>query len=199
MTKLLQFLTLSGIILLLGGSLFLLDGAWRSYRQYVESTKWPSVEARVTGCSISGSWHSAGSPSSRNVQGESSYVRCTLDYQTGGLAQENTVNVGSRIFSSPSGKYPFLGVTVAAMRNWIARHPPGSTLTVHYDPSNPGNISMAGADSELRTDSPKDRFQLGILGTVSGFAMLLLLRIARKQWLPRPSAKLKALRLESRT
>jgi hypothetical protein len=180
MTKLLQFLTLSGIILLLGGSLFLLDGAWRSYRQYVESTKWPSVEARVTGCSISGSWHSAGSPSSRNVQGESSYVRCTLDYQTGGLAQENTVNVGSRIFSSPSGKYPFLGVTVAAMRNWIARHPPGSTLTVHYDPSNPGNISMAGADSELRTDSPKDRFQLGMLGTVSGFAMLLLLRIARK-------------------
>jgi hypothetical protein len=180
MTKLLQFLTLSGIILLLGGSLFLLDGAWRSYRQYVESTKWPSVEARVTGCSISGSWHSAGSPSSRNVQGESSYVRCTLDYQTGGLAQENTINVGSRIFSSPSGKYPFLGVTVAAMRNWIARHPPGSTLTVHYDPSNPGNISMAGADSELRTDSPKDRFQLGMLGTVSGFAMLLLLRIARK-------------------
>jgi hypothetical protein len=180
MTKLLQFLTLSGIILLLGGSLFLLDGAWRSYRQYVESTKWPSVEARVTGCSISGSWHSAGSPSSRNVQGESSYVRCTLDYQTGGLARENTINVGSRIFSSPSGKYPFLGVTVAAMRNWIARHPPGSTLTVHYDPSNPGNISMAGADSELRTDSPKDRFQLGMLGTVSGFAMLLLLRIARK-------------------
>jgi uncharacterized protein DUF3592 len=180
MTKLLQFLTLSGIILLLGGSLFLLDGAWRSYRQYVESTKWPSVEARVTGCSISGSWHSAGSPSSRNVQGESSYVHCTLDYQTGGLARENTINVGSRIFSSPSGKYPFLGVTVAAMRNWIARHPPGSTLTVHYDPSNPSNISMAGADSELRTDSPKDRFQLGILGAVSGFAMLLLLRIARK-------------------
>jgi hypothetical protein len=199
MTKLLQFLTLSSLILLLGGSLFLLDGTWRSYRQYVESTKWPSVEARVIGCSISGSWHSAGSPSSRNVQGESSYVRCTLDYQTGGLARENTINVGSRIFSSPSGKYPFLGVTVAAMRNWIARHPPGSTLTVHYDPSNPGNISMAGADSELRTDSPKDRFQLGILGTVSGFAMLLLLRIARKQWLPRPSAKLKALRLESRT
>lgn len=180
MTKLLQFLTLSGIILLLGGSLFLLDGAWRSYRQYVESTKWPSVEARVTGCSISGSWHSAGSPSSRNVQGESSYIRCTLDYQTGGLVRENTINVGSRIFSSPSGKYPFLGVTVAAMRNWIARHPPGSTLTVHYDPSNPSNISMAGADSELRTDSPKDRFQLGILGTVSGLATLLLSRIARK-------------------
>jgi hypothetical protein len=58
---------------------------------------------------------------------------------------------------------------------------------------------MAGADSELRTDLPKDRFQLGLLGTVSGFAMLLLLRIARKQWLARPSAELKALRLESRT
>jgi hypothetical protein len=107
------------------------------------------------------------------------------------LAQENTINVGSRIFSSASGKYPFLGVTVAAMRNWIARHPPGSRLTIHYDPSNPSNISMAGADSELRTDSPKGRFQLGILGTVSGLAMLLLSRIASKQWLVRPSPTLK--------
>ena len=180
MTKLLQFLALSGVILLLGGSLFLLDGAWRSYRQYVESTKWPSVEARVAGCSISGSWHSAGSPSSRNIQGESSYVRCTVVYQTGSLVRENTINVGSRIFTSPSGKYPAPGITVAAMHNWIARHPPGSTLTVHYDPSNPSNISMAGADREIRTDAPKDRFQLGILGTVGGFAMLVLSRIARK-------------------
>jgi Protein of unknown function (DUF3592) len=180
MTKLLQFLALSGVIVLLGGSLFLLDGAWRTYRQYVESTKWPSVEARVAGCSIGGSWHAAGSPSSRNIQGESSYVRCTLDYQTGGLVRENTINVGSRIFTSPSGKYPVSRVTVAAMHDWIARHPAGSTLTVHYDPSDPNNVSMAGADSELRTDSPKDRFQLGILGTVGGLALLVLSRMARK-------------------
>jgi hypothetical protein len=187
-TKWLQFIGVTSAFLLLLGGMFLLDAAWSRYCQHVESTRWPAVQARVVRCSISGSWHLAGTPSSRNIMGESSYVRCTFAYQADGLPRESMMNVGNTVFSSPWRKPlgPAMtvaggpAVTVAAMHAWIARHPSGSVLTVHYDPSDSNRISMAGADGELRTDSPKDRFQIGTLSTMFGIILLAVTRLARK-------------------
>lgn len=185
MTKWLQFVAASSGFLLLAGAMFLLDGTWRDYRQYVETTTWPSVQARVVRCSVSGSWHYGGTPASRNIMGESSYVRCTFAYDADGSARENTINVGNTVFSSPWRKpwrKPFgPAVTVADMRAWIARHPPGSVLTMHHDPSDSNRISIADADAELRTDSPKGRFQIGTVSTTLGITLLALTRLARKR------------------
>lgn len=181
MTKWLQFVGVSSTFLLLVGAMFLLDGTWRSYRQYVEGTLWPPVEARVVRCSVSGSWHYAGTPSSRNIMGETSYVRCTFDYEAGGLPRQSTMNVGNTVFSSPWRKPFGPAVTVAGMHAWIARHPSGSVLTVHYDPSDSNRISMTGADGELRTDLPKARFQIGTLSTIFGIILLAITRLARKR------------------
>lgn len=135
-------------------------------------------------CFISGSWHYAGTPTSRNMLGESSYVRCTLDYAADGFSRESTVNVGDRIFSS-RWRNPWASViTVSAMHAWIRRHPSGSVLTVHYDPPDPGRISMAGTDRELRTDSPKDEIQFGMVGTIIGMVVLTLVRVATKRLAP---------------
>jgi hypothetical protein len=113
--------------------------------------------------------------------GESSYVRCTLDYAADGFSRESTVNVGESIFSSRWRKPWASVITLSAMHAWIRRHPSGSVLTVHYDPSDSGRISMAGADRELRTGSPKDEFQFGMVGTVIGMVVLALVRVATKR------------------
>ncbi len=181
MTKWVQYLTLSGFIVLFGGILFLLDGAWQHYRLYVEGTQWPAIEANISGCNVAGSWHSGGTPGSRSVQGESSYVRCTLKYLANGAERENTINVGSTIFTSPSGKYPASKITAADMHNWISRHPAGSILTIHYDPSNPNIISMAGADSELRTSSPEDRLWFGFFIALAGTALIVIAKILKNR------------------
>jgi len=182
-TKWLQFVGACSVFLLLIGALFLLEGAWRSYRQYFESTKWPAVEARVVRCSISGSWHSGGTPASRNIAGETLYVRCTLAYQSEGLKHESTLNVGDTIFFLTGKKLFTPRITAAAMHEWIARHPPGSVLAVHYDPSDPNRISIAGADRELRAYSPKDRLQLGIFVITVGTVLLAVTTLARKRLL----------------
>jgi hypothetical protein len=180
-TKWLQFVRACSAFLLLVGAMFLLDGTWCSYRQYVESTRWAPVEARVVRCSISGSWHYAGTPSSRNIMGDTSYVRCIFAYETGGLPRESTMNVGNTVFSSPWRKPFGRAVTVAGMHAWIARHPSGSVLTVHYDSSDANRISIVGADGELRTDSPKDRLQIGILSASFGIVLFAVTRLARKR------------------
>jgi hypothetical protein len=96
-------------ILLFGGCLFMVDGGWRSYRQYLESTHWPAVEARVVECSIHGSSYYS---SFYHTAGDSSNVRCKLEYTADGAAREATFEVGEPIFTSKKQIYPVPKVTV---------------------------------------------------------------------------------------
>jgi hypothetical protein len=170
-----------GMIVVFGGFLFLVDGVWQSGWQYIQSTRWLAVKAKVVGCSIAGSWEDSGSPNSRNVWGESSQVRCTFDYETGGVAHESTTMAGSSIFNSGRRVYPAPKVTKATMREWIARHPPQSVLVIHYNPSEPNEISLAGADDELRSTLPYDRLLFGVISTVVGLGLVLFAKMVRRR------------------
>ena len=166
-----------GRFVLFGGMLFLADGGWRSYRQYVQATAWPAADARVAGCSVSGSAHYS---SSRHAWGESSYVRCRLAYDAGGAAHESTIQVGGSIFT-PSVFYVYAspGLTVAKMRDWVGRHPAGSLLRIHYDPANAANISLAGADGDLQAAPPRERILFGVLVCGGGLLLMALGAAAR--------------------
>jgi len=41
----------------------------------------------------------------------------------------------------------------ARMDNWARLHPPGSLQVIHYNPENPVQVSLAGADEQFRTNS----------------------------------------------
>jgi hypothetical protein len=166
-----------GVIVAIGGGLFLLDGAWQSYWQHIQSTIWPAVEARVVECTIAGSWSYSGTPNSRNVWGNSSQVRCKFDYEVHGIAHESTGSVGSSIFTAERRVYPAPKVTLTKMRDWMARHPSRSILMIHYNPKDPSDVSLAGADSELQSTLPHDRLSFGILAMVGG---LVLIGIGRR-------------------
>jgi hypothetical protein len=173
MAKLAWILISFGIVASCGGCMLLADGGWQSYNRNVQSTRWPAVEARVSQCSILGGWRSYGRAAMGYTRGKDSYVRCSFEYDAGGIAHESTINVGSLIFTPKEGrKFPPPRVTEAKMQDWIARHPSGSMLTIHYDPSNPNAISLAGADDELQKVPPYDRLLIGVLLTAGGLALV---------------------------
>jgi len=90
--------------------------------------------------------------------------------------REATIEVGEPIFTSKKQIYPVPKVTVAKMRKWIGHHPPGSLQTIHYDPSDPPHISLAGADEELQTASAGDRLLLGVIACVVGLVLIAVKR-----------------------
>jgi hypothetical protein len=110
------------------------------------------------------------------------YVRCTFRYLADGVARENTVTVGGTIFTSSSRKYFAPKLTVATMRTWIAHHPAGSTLAIHHNPSDSTIISMAGADSELRTTSLSDQLWFGA-SALGGAVIVVIAKTLKKQCL----------------
>ena len=166
-----------GLIGVIGGSLFLIDGARQSYVQYVQSKIWPAVEARVVRCSVVQVlilYHPGGSMRLSSRPGMKSYIGCRFAYQVCGSARETFARPGSPIITD---QQPLdLGtpkVTPAKLQGWVFLHRPGSTLTIHYDPSNPDNISLAGTDDEIKDMLPLERFLFGVLAATTGLIMIL--------------------------
>jgi hypothetical protein len=159
----------------------LLDGAWELSQSYVQRSRWPCANARVQACSIYETWDYAGTPSTKHALSKRTYVRCKLDYQARDAEFENIVKVGDAI--TTYGTYrPFLSskLTIAKMQDWIARHPSGSPLAIHYDPSNPANISFAGEDLELRVATPYERLWFGVFACAGGLAIVTIGRLSRR-------------------
>jgi hypothetical protein len=160
---------LAGALALLGSLVFLGVGGSRSYQQRVEATKWPAVEAQVANCDVQRSYGYSG----RNW-GTKSQARCVFRYDANGSIYEESKLAGSRVFQS---KRQILltqpAVTVEQIAGWVQRHPRGSTQTIHYNPTNPHEISLAGADAELQTNKPEDQLRVGEVFALIGIALVL--------------------------
>jgi len=167
-----------GPILVFGGALFLMDGTWQVGRDYVQRTKWPAVRARVEGCSIYDTWDYAGTPSTKTALSKRSYVRCRLRYQVGDSEQDGIAQAGDAITTYGMHRLFFAKLTTAKMHQWIAGHHPGSLLLVHYDPSDPNNLSLAGQDTDLKGATPSQRLWFGGFACAGG---LLIIAIAKQQ------------------
>lgn len=155
--------------MLFGGSLFLLDGTWRSYQLHVH-TGWPAVDARVVECKVSGydDYNSF-----RHASGSTSYVRCSFEYETAGVARQTTIDVGNSVFTSGELRtFLTYGLTVAQMRKWVNRHPSGSRQTIHFNPSRPEEISLAGAEEDLDMAKPERSMWAGLIASCGGMILI---------------------------
>jgi hypothetical protein len=159
---------LAGALALLASLVFLAVGGSHSYQQRVEATKWPAVEAQVVVCDIQRSYGYSG----RNW-GAKSQARCVFRYEANGSFYEESKLAGSRVFQS---KRQILltqpPVTVGQIVVWVQRHPRGSTQTIHYNPTNPHEISLAGADNELQANKPEDQLRVGEVFALIGIALV---------------------------
>ncbi len=170
-----------GPILLFGGGLFLLDGARQLYQDYIQQTKWPAENALVQSCSVYETWDYAGTPSTKHALSKRSYVRCKIGLPGRDGERENTIKVGDAITTYDKHRQFLTSkLTIAKMQDWIARHPAGSLLSIHCDPSNPTNISVSGEDDDLRLATPYDRLWFGIFTFTGGLAIMIIGKLSQR-------------------
>lgn len=170
-----------GPIVVFGGALFLLEGAWHAWRDYIQRTDWPAVMARVDDCSIYETWGYAGSPSTKSSWSKSSYVRCRLRYRVGDSERRGVAKIGDAVSTYGTHSLFFAQLTIPKMHQWIADHHPGSFLLVHYDPSNPNNLSLAGEDADLKRATPVECLWFGLFACTGGLVILQLARRSRNR------------------
>ena len=147
-------------LLFVAGALFASDGLWRAHTLKVQSA-WPSVEARIGECRIESRHAFARSSGRVNY-----YTWCNFHYSLNGTQHVAATSTSSTV--DPA--------MIARMRAWIAAHPPGLTQTLRYDPVNPTTISLAGADSDIQTQTSAVEF--GVAGAMA-FAALVFLLLSR--------------------
>lgn len=167
----------SGYLALLTALAFLADGARRAYQLQTEATKWPAVEARVMDCAIRQIYRYRG-----KTWGTDNQVQCAFHYEVAGLEYEEEKTVGSPVFES--NKQIVLGkpeVTLGMLRDWVNRHPRGSHQTVHYNPADPHQISLAGADHDLQISTAGGQLAIGRTLFFIGIGLLLAGMLARNR------------------
>jgi hypothetical protein len=171
------YILLFAYISLLVAFVFLANGGWRSYQQNIEATKWPAVDAQVTNCSVDFTYGYGGKAYGRKFR-----AQCVLHYEANGVPFDTKKVAGSIVFVSDKQlQLTKPRVTVAMLRDWVRLHPRGSSLTIHYDPSDPHHISLAGADAVLQKNTPQEQLSIGQGLFFFGMALLLVGMLLRRR------------------
>jgi Protein of unknown function (DUF3592) len=162
-----------GCLMLFGSVAFGADAGWRTYRRYVESTQWPAIDAELADCRIH-TWYD----STHGRRRSSHYVQCVFRYEVADRSYETKADVGSTV-SVVDGQINLTqpSVSLASLERWVHQHRKGSIETIHYDPSNPRSISLAGVDDEISIGTPTTSLQ-GV--ALFGCAGMILLVVGRR-------------------
>jgi hypothetical protein len=154
-------------------SLFLLVGTVIQGWQEHARAQWPQATARVQRCSVDLYTHKP----------EAYRIDCRLSYLVG--AEEVVAEVYSRSTPAPRRVISQQPATqIGLMQEWVDNHPPGTPITVHYDPTNHAKAVLGATDMPLgglRTPN-----NLTLLGYAAG-GCALLLAIAK---ITRPSSSM---------
>ncbi len=150
-----RVLVLVGYFACVSALIAALAGTWAVYRHHVIVAHWPVVNARVDDCRLD------------RYQGlidasRSSYaVHCRLAYAVGAVRYVSPV------------RSPFTLAGDDQLSAWIAAHPRGSTLTVHYDPREPAQATLTGTGIVAEREAVSGPFR-GALAFGGAGAILLL-------------------------
>ena len=153
-----------GIAILLGGfaglctifaAVVTVVQGWQEHTQ----AGWPAAEARIEKCSVD---------LYRDSRQRDWYlINCRINYTAG--IQDFATTLKSRQTPSPSrviSRDPW--ATWRAMQSWGDAHPAGTSIPVHYDPSNYKRALLMETDMPLGGPHTPDNFKvLGLFGTIS--------------------------------
>jgi len=138
--------------------------AAQGWQEHAEA-QWPQVTARVQKCAVV----------RFRYKPENYRIECHIAYAA------DVDEVATEVHSLPSpaprrviGKHP--SAQIELMEDWVAAHPVGTPIVVHYDPANHGNAALVTTDMPL--GGPKTPNNLKLLGFFAA-ACALLLMIAR--------------------
>lgn len=142
-----------------------------------ERARWPEVTAHVERCDLA--------IYSRRRKRSSYYVSCSVEYPAGGAMIVS--HVSSRSTPAPDRVIWQPQPIFQQMQDWVARHPPGTPMAVHYDPANPQRAALIATDMPQGGPETPDNLKL-VEGGTSG--CLILLAIGWAVW-PRSTSRAK--------
>jgi hypothetical protein len=121
------------------------EAASRARQENAERNEWLPVTAHVKSCLL---------VQDHPISAQRSVIfkiDCRFKYTVNG-----TEYIGSTVtIGPPHGLYRGAAAPpeAARMDNWARLHPPGSLQVIHYNPKNPAQVSLAGADEQFRTNA----------------------------------------------
>jgi hypothetical protein len=139
--------------------------AWQEHAR----AQWPETTARVEQCRM------------RQVstgRRQAYFIDCRLVYEVG--FEQFATRVYSRHVPSPDvWQYP--PNQIAPYQDWVDQHPPGTPISVRYDPGNPKKAILAAA--YMPFGGPRTPNNVKLLGFFAAicFALLVIGRITRPQ------------------
>jgi hypothetical protein len=135
---------ISFMALLLGIGLRI-EGWSRARQEKTELEDWPLVTAQIQTCFLE---RHRPSYANRAVIFK---IFCKFKYSVNGTEYQSSVETVGQRHAMTTGA--LLPEDAQRMENWARNRKKGSSQTVHYNPNNPMQISLAGADYEFRTDT----------------------------------------------
>jgi Protein of unknown function (DUF3592) len=140
---------------------------WQEHAQ----AQWPETTARVENCYL----HETSAD-----RREHYYIDCRLSYVVGD--HEFVAKVFSRNAPSRSvWQYP--PNQIGPLEDWVEAHPPGTPITLQYNPGNPKKAVLA-ATTDMPLGGPRTPNNLKLLG-IAGVSCVVLLGIG---WVARPQS-----------
>jgi hypothetical protein len=155
---------LVGVLTLLFGigTIFVLvvsvSDAWREHTQ----RGWPEATATIRQCSVE-----RYIPLSRRNRAPVWHIECRISYRAGSDPIETQIRSGSL-------GTPLAGGSPEEMRTWVAAHPRGGTITVHYDPGEPRTAVLTETDMPAAGPRTPSNLKL-LLIAAAGFLGLMML------------------------
>lgn len=130
-------------------------GSWGVYHRHVVLAHWPGVVAEVQDCRVE-------RYAALLQTSSSSYaVRCRLGYGIGVVRYVVPVRSSFGLNAGDS------------LTTWVAAHPKGSLMYVHYDPREPSTVSLAGTGVASEEDAGTSAFRGALSFGVAGLMLLI--------------------------
>ena len=127
-------------------------------------SQWPQVTARVDTCDLT---QTSGGDEERY------YIRCRLIYDVG--TEQNKATVDSTDAPSRAAwQYP--PNQIGPLEDWVAEHPPGTPIVVHYNPAHHTTAVLVTTD--MPRGGPRTPANVKMLKFCAGSFVVLLI-IAR--------------------
>jgi hypothetical protein len=135
--------------LIFSGAGILLLWAAQGWRGRVKDTlRWPAVPGRITNAELC---------ADTSGDGVSYFPHVTYSYEVDGKIFENdAIAIGGST-----------GTFRGRAQRWLDRHPKGSLVTVHYDPSDPTSAVL-----QRRSTNARLATLIGLVALVAGVAMI---------------------------
>lgn len=140
------------------------DG-WREHEQ----KSWPEATATIRHCSVE-----RYIPLTKSSRTPVWYIQCQIGYLAGGYPIETQIQ-------SRSLGTPLQGGSPEEMRWWVAGHPRGDTITVHYDSRAPTTPVLTETDMPAAGPRTPNNLKLLLIAAVVFLGLLMLARRLNRQ------------------